>query len=243
MGCLCVGYSSSRLGAYHQAVAAQGTADSAEASAAAADAKAIVAQTTANIATNKLKNITGSVDDFVTGLVSSSMETTLTAATQAAASHTDSATNAVMSSVNSLSTTVATKASTSELNDVKEDAYYQWGSASSGITNVLGTTYALYTLGNKRNYDITMTSQYIAILLPPAQDASYTKQRGLQVILTTGSYKPSLAMLHDEDTKLFKGSALYIDPVDFVAGKTYLIYFQEIGRNKWWYQTEELIEQ
>ena len=236
-----------------KADAAQGTADSAEAAAAAADAKAVAAQTTANVATNKLKNITGSVDDFVTGLVNSSMETTLTAATQTAAAHTDNATNTVMTKVSTVEAQVATintttipqaklEAKTNAVNECR----YTVKTPTGKLETVGADTYTVYDLEDRTHFDLEPVSNYIAFRFPAAIDGTRHDRACIVLLKTPAGNAPSISLLlasGDTTTKVFYGDSVYVPLSSFEAGKTYLIYFNELGVNKWWYQDCELTQE
>ena len=236
-----------------KADAAQGTADSAEAAAAAADAKAVAAQTTANVATNKLKNITGSVDDFVTGLVNSSMETTLTAATQTAAAHTDNATNTVMTKVSTVEAQVATintttipqaklEAKTNAVNECR----YTVKTPTGKLETVGADTYTVYDLEDRTHFDLEPVSNYIAFRFPAAIDGTRHDRACIVLLKTPAGNAPSISLLlasGDTTTKVFYGDTVYVPLSSFEAGKTYLIYFNELGVNKWWYQDCELTQE
>ena len=222
--------------------AAQDTADAATTAAATADGKAVAAQGTAEAAAAKLAGIDTTVAAYVSGATNNVKTAAVSEATATAATYTDNATNALGGVVSALDAVVASKAATTRVDTIEQETVYNWGSNTSTTTNIENTVYTMYVLENRVNVNAELTSPYLALKLPDAVDASYAKQRGVQVIITTGNDSPSIAILHDENTKLYQGSACFVKLADMQANKTYIIYLQEIGRNKWWYQTEELTE-
>jgi len=118
---------------------------------------------------------------------------------------------------------------------------YTYFNTSGSIETVSGDSYVVYDLVDRTHIDVTPSLSNIAFRFPAASNDRH--DRATIVVLTTGATKPSIALLKangDTDTKIFKGSCIYVELKDFEANKTYLIYFNEIGANKWWYQTELL---
>ena len=228
-----------------KAVAAQETAEAAEQAAAIVNGKVASIQAAATSATNKLNGVTGTV----VGLVQSATN----AVYGSAKDYTDNLNTQTLLAVSSLGEAyddlknnklpeAKIEAKTNAVNECR----YSVVQAAGTVETIASETYIVYDLVDRTHLDLTPSSNKIAFRFPAATNDVRHDRACIVLLKTPAGNAPSIVLLKatgDETTQVFKGNSIYIELNQFEADTTHLIYFNELGVNKWWYQTEKLIQE
>ena len=123
---------------------------------------------------------------------------------------------------------------------------YQVKNVPGTMETIYGDTYVVYDLVDRMHYDLEPSSTKIAFRFPAATNSERHDRACIVCLKTPSGTAPSITLLladGDTTTKVFKGDSVYIPLSSFEANKNYLIYFNELGINKWWYQDCELTQE
>ena len=118
--------------------------------------------------------------------------------------------------------------------------------AAGTVETIASETYIVYDLVDRTHLDLTPSSNKIAFRFPAATNDARHDRACIVLLKTPAGNAPSIVLLKatgDDTTQIFKGNCIYIELNQFEADATHLIYFNELGVNKWWYQTEKLTQE